>query len=289
MPSRSSTHQPAKFVLLLLLALASTSAAAATEAELNASWQGAWVITRVEANSDCGSNYTNNEVRGRLVSGKGSHRFDAGELGRVHKINVKRKKIEVLLDVSVPLLAPRHEGPFTLLDEVDCKIEYQIALRGKEQRDAESLDSLVASILERHDNRAGALDSITWNGRQREPYPEDYERTVTAHRVWKVDQVNMTVGRKIEESVERASRLVERIEEDPEYLAGFAAGVDEARRDSLGEDCDRLLSLSPSTFVEKAAKGSSSEWREGFEEGQALVFHLELARRLHDCFLPLPL
>ena len=72
--------------------------------------------------------------------------------------------------------------------------------------------------------------------------------------------------------------------EDPEYLAGFAAGVERERDRSFG-DCASAVTarLHPDT-----ERGEPDRWQDGYEEGQRLAFHLELMRRLVRCYVPVP-
>lgn len=287
MPHRTACRATAILVLLAAALLWPRPAAADLESELNDRWRGAWVVLRVAGYSGCGDGYTDNVVRGGLVSGKGSHRFDAGELAVVHRVRLKRKRVEVLVDLAEPLLAPRRDGPFTLYDELLCNLELELPRPpGPEGDRLETLDDRVLGILERHSDPDSARRSERWNRRQRQPYPPDYDRTLAEYEVWKATQINVAVQAKIDESLEEASRIVDRLDDEPEFLAGFARGVDEARDGYFGDDCGRLLELSRYSFVESAPKDESRDWRRGFEEGQTLVFHLEVGRRLRHCFVP---
>ncbi|MCP4203854.1 MAG: hypothetical protein GY769_18195 [bacterium] len=280
-----------RLVASSLLALTLTAQAnASTESELNARWRGAWAIIGVDAISGCAGNYTNNEVRGRRVSGKGDHRFSAGELATVYKINLKRKQVEVLLDLVEPLVVPYREGPFTLYDELACKVELQIKLpRSVNSGSAGQVDSLIAEILERHEDAASAESSPGWNRRLREPLPDNCDETLYEYERWRAEQVNAAVAARIEDSVEEAARLVDRLDDDPDYLDGFAAGVDRARDRSFDKNCERLLSMSLSSFVHSGSRDDGREFNDGYRDGQKLVFYLETARRLKACFLPPPL
>ena len=276
-------------ILGATLASVATQATASTESELNTRWRGAWTVTGIETLSDCGGNYTNNAVRERRVSSKGDYRFDAGEIATVYKINMKRKEVEVLIDLAEPILVDRREGPFTLYDERGCKVELQIRFpRNFDARSTEQIDRLIASLLERYNDRSAAEDSPNWNARLREPFPAGYEDTLADYERWRVDETNAEIAAKIGHHVEEAARLVDRLDDDPEYLAGFAAGVDSARDSSLDRNCDHLLSMSASSFVKSVANKDERAYRDGYREGQELVFFLELARRLPRCFLPVP-
>lgn len=277
---------PLAFVLLLLTAI--THGAHADEAGLRDRWHGAWVVTGVDVSTDCGSNYTNNEVRGRLVSGNGGYRFEAGELASVYKVDLKRRRVDVLIDLAEPFLAPRQDGPFTLYDETGCKVELQIRLPdGVDSKDTASLDAVVLGLLERHETLASAEASSRWNQRVMAEYPPDYDRTLAEYQVWKVGQINGAVQARIDDSLDRAGRVIDRVDgDDQEYAAGFGAGVEDASHDYLTSDCERLLDVSESSFVDSPPSGESSKFKQGYRAGQRLVFYVELARQLPRCFLP---
>jgi hypothetical protein len=274
----------------LFVAALAASATASTESELNSRWRGVWAVIGVDAFSDCSGNYTNNEVRERRVSAKGEHRFGPGELAKVYKINLKRKQVEVLVDLVEPLLVAHREGPFTLYDDLDCRVELQIKLpRSVNRNSLRELDDLIGGILDRHQSAAAAESSANWNGRQREPFPEDYEETLYEYERWRAERVNAEVAARIESSIEEAARLVDRLDNDADYLEGLGAGVDRARDKSFDKNCEQLLSMSISSFVSSGSSDSPRAFRDGYRDGQKLVFYLEVARRLKSCFLPPPL
>ena len=268
---------------------AGAAATSSVESEVSRRWKGAWVVIGVNTISGCGGNYTNNEVHGRLVSAKGGELFGPGELGVVHKVNLHRERIEVFVDLVEPVLTPRQDGPFTLYDELHCKVELRFGLEAVDSRRVEALDEFLGSFLERHPEVGKARSSEAWNRRVRESYPPDYQKTVTEYEAWKVVQFNGEVKAQLEESIEEAARLVDRIEDGPDYLAGFAAGVDDARDVGWSSDCKRLLSMSEASWVKRAPKGSGGAWKEAFGDGQRLVFHVERARRMKRCFIPPPI
>ena len=289
----ASSASSASCLLVATLAVSTTGAtpaATSTESQLNARWRGAWTVLGVEAMSGCGGNYTNNEIRERRVSAKGEYRFGPGELATVYKINVKRKQVEVLVDLAEPLLAPRQEGPFTLYDTLHCKVELQIKFPpGVSSRSTSEVDELIAAVLERHDGAGSAEKSASWNGRRREPFPDDYEDTLYEYEHWRAEQVNAEVAAEIEDAIEEAARRVDRLGDDPDYLDGFAKGVARARKKNFDKDCERLLSASRSAFVKSESGDHGRAFRDGYREGQELVFFLERARRLRRCFVPPPL
>ncbi len=117
------------WTVAVLLALGAAGAAAADlEKELARRWVGAWVVVLPEVASDCSGFYTDTEVRGRLASSKGRHRFEGGELAQVDKLNVASGRVDLYLTLAEGLLVPRREGPFELFDERTCKVQLMVEL-----------------------------------------------------------------------------------------------------------------------------------------------------------------
>jgi hypothetical protein len=267
---------------LLLAVLLPAAASADLESDLNARYRGGRVIVRVPLYSNCDGYYNDNEVSGKRVNSKARRSFEAGELARVERIGVRRGRIDVFLDLAEGVLAERQDGPFTLYDPLICQVQLQVSLPGRP--DLAAAEAALAALLELHDDARAAEASPAWNKRRREPFPEGYEETFAEHQAWKAAQTNAAVQEELEESVEEASRIAERIRSDAEYLEGFAAGV-ERQRGRSSSDCGTLLD---GYFSPDSASGKDSDWRRGYEDGQRLGYHLERARRLNDCFVPVP-
>lgn len=256
------------------------------EADLNRHWRGAWIVIELGVTSGCSGSYTNNEVHGNLVSGRGSEQFDPGEVASVHKINVGRKRLELLLDLDEPVLKRRQDGPFTLFDESFCKVELRFDLKGRKAGAADQVESMLQEVVFRFPGRMQARDSEMWNGRIREPYPENYDETLAEYENWRVFQANAAVQEQIEISVDEAARLIDRLDLGADYLTGFGEGVDEARENSWTSSCERLVSMSESSWTDSPDRAAPKDWRRGYTHGQRLVFHVERARRLRACFVP---
>lgn len=274
--------------------LAATTAVADLERDLERTYKGAWVLTNVEVWSDCSGFFTNNDVNGTRVSSKGDHRFDAGELGRIEKLSLKSDRLELYLVVDEPLLVPRREGPFTLLDERSCKAEVRIALPRELVRagDPGPVNALVEDVLATVDSREAGRHAAAWNQRVREPYPADYEEILARYAAWKVEQENARIAEVQAASLEEASRITARLTDDPDYLRGFAAGVD-ALRTWSPPMCSSFASTSFYSAERSAPTpprgvADTRAFARGFKDGQALVFHLEMARRARGCFQPPP-
>lgn len=272
---------------LLLLALAAP-AAADVEDTLNARWRGGWVVIKVPVQSDCAGIYTDNDVAGTRVQSRGARRFAAGELASVERIGVKRGRLDLFLDFAEPVLEPHREGPFTLYEEKRCKAQLKVELPPEVVRDAARAEAAVGALLELHPSPEAAQAAAGWNRRRREPYPEGYERTLAEHAAWKTEQVNAAVQGRIERATEEATRVADRIDDDPEYLQGFAAGVERARDKYLSDDCESLLDGSFGGFSGSPPGGKDRDWERGYEDGQRLVYGLELLRRLPRCWVAVP-
>lgn len=282
--------------LVIATLLISVAAAGAEDLEsaLERTYRGAWVLTRVEVWSDCSGFFTNNDIAGTRVSSRGDRRFEPGELARIDKLSLKSERLELYAVVDEPVLVPRRDGPFTLLDERTCKAELRVALPREVVRagDPGPIFGLVEDVLATFDSREAARHASAWNQRVREPYPPDYDRTLARYEVWKVEQANARIAEVQAASLEEASRIAARVEDDPDYLRGFAAGT-QAMRSWSPPSCSSLAS---SSFY-AAERGAPSPprgtndtraFQRGFKDGQALVFHLELARRARSCFQPPP-
>lgn len=280
-------------VVVLAMGVA-LSPAADMDREIQSRFLGAWVITGLETYSDCRGRYTNNRINGRLVKSRGVHRFEVGELVKVDKIDVHRSRVDVLLSVHEPLLVSHAEGPFTLYDEVDCRIELEVELPRQmvKKKDSEAVVKTLAAVLERYSRLAEAEGSSSWNQREMDSYPDDYGSTLREFEIWQAHQINESIQARIDQAEEETARAVDRVSSDPDYLEGFAVGVEEARAVSL-RDCPALMAvrflpaLRPSSGDDAEAR-SEDRGRRGFRDGTNLVFGLELTRRLPACFVPIP-
>ena len=269
--------------LLAALVAAAPAAAQDLEGPLNARFKSGWVIVRIPIASDCGGLYTNNEVHGARADSRGARRFAAGELARVERVEVRRGgRIDVFLDLAEQVLEASTDGPFTLYAPKSCRVQLLVAA----PRDASLADAeaLLDGLLELHPDARRAEASAAWNGRRREDYPPDYERTLAEHAAWKATEVNRAVDARFAEAVEEATRIGDRIREDPDYLAGFGAGVIEVRDDYLG-DCAALVGA---RIYPDSEGDESATWNDGYEDGQRLAFALELIRLLRGCYVPVP-
>lgn len=288
-------ERPWSHVALVCFLAAAGPACADFEDDVERAWAGAWVVARVEVASDCSGFYTNNEVRGRLSSSRGSRRFAEGELARVDKVNVKSDRVDLYLSVVEPVLMPRTDGPFTLYDERSCRLQFMVDVP-REMIKGRRLDDVGARLLEvveRYENESAARRSRAWNERERDPYPRDYEETVARHAAWKAEEVNRALATTRLAALDAANQALERMTNDPPYLAGFSAGVEAQRRRSL-PSCSsfagaRFESDEQGPPSDRRGDGPAERaFRRGFRDGQLLVWGTRVARAVEGCFVPVP-
>ncbi len=283
-------------IAILFLGQVSPGIASDIEKSLESAWRGAWVVTAAETYSDCAGTHTNNRVNGNLVSSKGRFRFKVGELAKVEKVDAKRSRVDILLNLSEPLLVSRQEGPFTLYNEVRCLVELEVELPRKmvAGSDVAGVESALKPVLRKYASQDEAQVSKGWNHRKRDPYPPDYDRTLAEYAAWKAQQVNAAIQARIDRALEETSRLADRVNGDADYLAGVAAGIESMRSVNWGECRDlmaRDFSSLPRQPQQAALAGQSEKqvrWGRGYQDGQRLVFGLESLRRLPRCFVAPP-
>lgn len=282
-------------VALLLLSCPVLTFGGQLQKELRSRWLGAWIVVSTESYSDCTGSYTNNRINDNLVKSGGRLRFQAGEIAKLNGVDLKRSRLDLHLTFGEPTLLPYQDGPFTLYREALCKVEFQVELPRHvvKNKDAEAVEEFLRRVVERYATEGEARDSDAYNGRVMEPYPEDYEITLARHAVWKAEQTNAAVQAAIDHAVEETTRLTDRLESNPIYLAGFAEGVEDARGVNL-EGCPTLLSVDLGDIRRQAARakakeeGIEAEAVRGYEDGKALVYGLEMLRNLPYCFVPVP-
>jgi hypothetical protein len=269
-------------LLFLLLATPALAHAAGVEETLNSRWRGGFVVVRMPISSNCDGFYNDNNVVGDRTDSKARRRFEAGELARVERIGVKRGRVDVFLDIAEGVLQEIHDGPFTLYEPKTCKLQLRVPVpNGK---DAAGIEARLGELLEHHETAREAEASSGWNGRRREAFPEDYDRTLAAYESYKAERRNAAVQELMDEAAEETSRITSRMRSNPDYMTGFSEGVKEVRNHSYG-NCESLLS---SSFSPDTRSGQSSNWDRGYEDGQRLTYNGELFRRLKSCFVPVP-
>ena len=273
-------------IVLVIAAFGPAAPLSASKLEdaLGQRWRGAWVLLEIETRSDCGENYTNNEISGKLSRGNGSERFAAGELGQVYKVDVKRNRIDLLIELSEPLLVSFVDGPFELFREAYCKIELEVQVPREliKGRQTDEIDALFTGLMERHATSDEALSSDSWNGRRVEPFPADYDRVLAAYDEWKLEQLQGHLA----DALSDAERITDRVESDVSYAQGFAEGMRTYSPKYRNADCASLADASfypGSGNASVGSDGDSAKWNEGYREGQLLAWNIDRARAIERC------
>ncbi len=282
----------ARYFACVVVATILTTAVSASELgdALNRELAGGWGVLEIEVYSSCGGTYSDNTVGSVGVSSKAEHRFSEGELVKIDKVKVKRQRVDLLLTIAVPLRRARIDGPFELYDDLECRAQLIFPV-GREQVKTADVRGILTSIGERltvFQSFAEAQESEAWNGREPDPLPADYETTLQRHAVWKAEQTNAAVRIAIDRALSAAADVADDLSDDTEYLEGFAHGAEEMSSFSVSE-CSSLLSVSYSVYHENPPKDQPSRWRDGYDDGQELVFNVLVADRLRACTVPVPM
>jgi hypothetical protein len=276
-------------LLFLLATVARPGLAGRLESDLSRQLRGAWAIVEVEIYSGCSGAYFNNTADAGGVVGRGERRFEPGELVKIDKINLKRSRLDLFLSLAEPVLMGRIEGPFELYDERTCKVQLMVPLPRElvKSGNAEAILDRVDELMETAPSLAQAQASASWNQRQREDYPPDYELTLARYRVWQAEQINASVSERSARARDDALAVTARLRRDKDYMDGFVMGVD-AMRSWYENDCPDLINAYFSSVADRPPGDRSQRWKEGFKDGQELVFNLLLADRLDACYVPVP-
>ena len=283
--------KPALFrsTLVCILAVAASGFGSDLDDRLNQRLKGAWAILEVEVYSACAGTYSDNRVGDAGVAGKAQYRFEAGELVKIDKVNAKRQRVDLLLTLDVPFRTSRVEGPFELFDERQCQVQLIVPVLREEIKAGidETIVSRFEELITLYPTLDDARDSDSWNGRETEPLPSDYDQTLARYAVWQAEQTNAAVNDAVRRAVNEAADVAEDLSDDSDYLAGFAAGAE--KMSTFGtSDCASLLSASLSMHDTKAPEDKEKRWRDGWHDGQELIFNVLLAERLQACRVPVP-
>jgi hypothetical protein len=262
----------------LLAWLAGSIAAADVESDLRSELVGSFALTRQAATSDCADLYTNNEVAGGRISGRGSERFAAGELVRIDNVKIGTfSGFEVLLSLVEPYRLTWQDGPFEVHDQRHCRLELRFDVPREVRKDRVRARAAIEAVLGLHDHEGAAKGDPAWNGRRVQPYPANWERTKREWEAWRRAQQNERVREKTESLLEQADRVLSYMPSDERYLASFGAGA-RYRGSESWSDCEAMLTAS--FYV----TGSGADSR-GWADGQLVAWTAQLARALQECYV----
>lgn len=281
-------------VMLLCGAWGAPAIAGSFQDRIENRWRGAWILTRIDTYADCAGAATHNRVNGSLVDGRGRYRFGAGELAKVERVDLKRSRLDLHVRLREPYLVSWQDGPFTLYREAACQIELEVELPRKvvQNDDLQGVETILQPVVQRFTAENEARASRVFNQRRRAPYPRDYERTLARYEAWKAERTNAAVQARIDQARQETARLADRVSSDPDYLKGFAAGIESMRERDYG-NCGALMSVDLTGGEPKQAYASKTteeqaRFDRGKRDGGKLVLGLELLRRLPGCFVRVP-
>jgi hypothetical protein len=274
---------------IILAALAPTVFASNLGDALNGKLKGAWAVLDVEVYSACSGSYSDNTLGDMGVASKANRRFEPGEIVKIDRLKVKRQRVDVLLTLAKPIRTSRVDGPFELFDERRCQVQLIIPVPREQIKanDTEKILDRITAPMTIYSSLDLARDSEVWNGREVRPLPDDYSQTLQLHAVWKAEQTNAEVHATAIRSLTRAADIAERIRDDDDYLEGFSAGAEKMSSLYL-TDCSLLLTATEQSNRKNPPDDRSSRWKEGWEDGQDLIFNLLVAERLQACTVPIP-
>jgi hypothetical protein len=279
--------------ILIALIWIATAASSAFPSELgdrlDRELKGGWAVLEVEVHSACGGTYSNNEVGSAGVASKAPHHFAAGELVKIDNVKVKRQRVDLMVTLAAPLRLSRMDGPFELYDQRRCQVQLMVFVPRELVKSA-NVEGLLAEVrryITLYSSHDEAQMSDDWNGREVEPLPNDYEETLQRHAAWKAERTNAAVRDGIDHALSEASEVADDIDDNDDYLAGFGAGAEEMS-DFAVTSCGSLLSASLTTYRKNPPSDQTRSFKDGWDDGQKLVFHVLLADRLRSCLVPVP-
>lgn len=273
----------------IFICLVGVGRASSLDDQLDRELKGAWAVLEVEVYSNCAGTYNDNTIGAAGVASKAGYRFEPGELVKIDKIKVKRSRVDLLVTLGTPIRVSHTDGPFELYDRAECRAQLIFELPREQVKAADALAILtrIRESVTPYPSFDAARSSDSWNGRETEPLPADYDITLQRHAAWKAEQTNAAVEEGIHRALGKASRLAEGMSSDSDYLEGFGAGA-EKMSDFSVVSCSSLLNASFSVYRSRAPKDHTSRWRDGFDDGQELVFNVLLAKRLGACRVSVP-
>ena len=277
--------------LLAAPAAARAAAVEPTPVTFSSRWNGAWVVTGQPMASECNGIYTNNQVTGTRVFGSGRQRFEAGVVAHIDHVLVTSSKVVLSMTLSERLYVTRPGRDFTLSSTAGCQVDLKFMVPPglSAEDDLIALEALVSPVVERHAGQGQAILASGFLPPDGPGAAEVQREAIAAHRTWKASEDQEAVDARMAAWSAQTTRLSSNIENDPDYLAGFARGVEEGRSSAV-KSCEELARTSPAPYwpaasgAALAAKGGRQKaWARGYQDGVRLTHGLEAMKLMPAC------
>jgi len=276
--------------LLFALTVCTASMAGSLQDQLQKRWEGAWILLKTTTHSNCSGAYTNNHVTGATIAAEGAYSFARGELGRIKKVDVKRKGLDILIDLTEPRLIAYQDGPFELYREAQCPLELKFEFPRKviKTKDVKTIEAAMTALFQRHDSPDAARASGAWNQRRMAAYPDDYEQTLAEHEAWVLSQRVVAASQRIAQLLDQADEILQGFDSSEGYAGGFARGVLAYKKPTGLQNRDCLANHDLQFYpAQPPSSGKpqrdASLYKQGYRDGQMLTFSVELAEHLQRC------
>ena len=255
-------------------------------------WVDAWVVTSAETFSECNGFYTDNWLRGGQVSSHGRIDVPAGTPAHVDMVSISESQVAFSMTVSERLLVTREHRDFTLQAEARCQIDLKLTLPPgmSAAQDILGVESLVDPVMKRYPTENAAVLAAGFLPSTEPAYAAQLQTAIAQQREFESRQQSEAIDARMRQWVSQTQRIQGRISNDPDYLAGFARGV-EAGRATAVTKCEQLATAEPAMLpgggpstATFASKGSRQKaWSRGYEDGVHLTHGLEAIRILPQC------
>lgn len=254
-------------------------------------WTGAWVVTGEPVTSECNGIYTNNQVAGGRVIGRGHQHFESGIVGHVDQVQVSPSKVTLSITLSERLYVSRPAREYTLASTAACQVDLKFMVPPGMGADGDliALETLVSPVVERHADQNQAILASGFLPLDGPGAASAQAEAVVAHREWKASEDQQAVDARLQAWSTQTARLSSNIENDPDYLSGFAKGVEEGRANAV-KSCAELARIAPAPYwpaasgAALAAKGGRQKaWARGYQDGVRLSQGLEAMKLMPTC------
>lgn len=255
-------------------------------------WLDAWVVTSADTFSECNGFYTDNRLRGSQVSSRGRIDVPAGTPAHVDMVSVSASQVAFRMTVSQKLLVTREHRDFTLQAEADCRVDLKVMLPPGLSADQDILgvEALVDPAMRRFPTENAAVLAAGFLPSSDPTYASQQKTAIAQQREFESRQKSEAIDARMSQWVSQTQRIQGRISNDPDYLAGFARGVEEGRATAVTK-CEQLATAEPALLpgggpstATFASKGSRQKaWSRGYEDGIQLTHGLEAIRILPQC------